>query len=221
MTEFSWLSAFLIGLAGSVHCAGMCGGIVASFSFTLPQSANKFLYMLAYNSGRIFSYSLAGAAAGLIGSAVTTSSWLPIQTLTMLSGVFMVLLALYIGNWWRVLVHLEQAGKLLWNVIRPISKRFIPFKSPWQAVPYGMIWGWLPCGLVYSSLTWSMSSGSAALGALNMLCFGLGTLPAMLSIGASSQSFAEFARRPAVKHLIAAILFIYGLLLIGQAVHNW
>lgn len=221
MNELSFISAFLIGLAGSVHCAGMCGGIVGSFSYLLPKNIPHWPYLLSYNLGRITSYTVAGAIAGYLGATISTSAYLSAQLLPLISGVFIVLLACYIGNWWRILVKLEKIGHILWRRISPLSKQFLPIKSAFQAFPYGIIWGWLPCGLVYSALSWSLASGSTAQGAVNMLFFGLGTLPAMLAIGLSGESLLKILRQPKARLLISLFLLSYGLILIVQAVKHW
>lgn len=220
MNEYGWLSAFLVGIAGSVHCVGMCGGIVSSFTFMLPKNSNQWPYLFAYNIGRIFSYSIAGAFAGLLGATVTSATFLSAQLLPILSGIFMVLLGLYIGNWWRVLTKLEGAGQSVWRVISPYSKRFLPFTTPLHAVPYGIIWGWLPCGLVYSSLTWSMASGGAVNGALNMFFFGLGTLPAMLALGASGATLRQWMTNPVTRRIIAVLLIMFGGSILIEALSN-
>jgi len=220
MNEYSWLSAFLVGLAGSVHCVGMCGGIVSSFTFMLPKNSRQWPYLITYNMGRIFSYTIAGAFAGLLGASVTSADFLSVQLLPLLSGVFMVLLGLYIGNWWRVLTMLEGAGQPIWRFISPYSKIFLPFRTPLHALPYGIIWGWLPCGLVYSSLTWSMTSGSALGGALNMFFFGLGTLPALLALGASGATLRRWMTNSITRRVIALLLIIFGVSILIQALSN-
>ncbi|GAA6185917.1 MULTISPECIES: sulfite exporter TauE/SafE family protein [Aliiglaciecola] len=221
MNDLSWFSAILIGLAGSVHCAGMCGGIVTSFTFALPKNKSQWPYLIAYNSGRILSYSFAGAIAGLLGQIVTTKSFINPQALTLFGGVFMVLLGLYVGQWSKLLVKVEKVGAIFWRKISPISKRFIPFKHPIYAVPYGLIWGWLPCGLVYSTLTWSVSTGSVVQGAITMFCFGLGTLPIMLAMGASASQIRGWLTQPVVKRSVAVLLCLFGLILCYQGIHNW
>lgn len=221
MNEISFLSALLIGIAGSVHCVGMCGGIVGAFTLFLPKNVPIWPFLLMYNLGRISSYTLAGAIAGYFSQMITSKSAFAGQVLLLISGVFLLLLALYIGNVWRLLTHLEGLGKRMWMKIQPYSKRFVPFKSPLSALPYGFIWGWLPCGLVYSTLSWSLASGSALKGASLMLAFGMGTLPAMLAMGASGATLKAWLVKPGVRQVIAAMLAIYGLILIYQAINNW
>lgn len=220
MNELSWLSAFLIGLGGSVHCVGMCGGIVGAFSFAIPPNAPHWPYMWAYNIGRISSYSLAGAITGYLGSIVSSQVETGMIALNLLSGLMLLLLSLYIGQWWQGLNYLEQLGSVLWRKIRPISKQFLPFSSPLSALPYGMIWGWLPCGLVYSSLSWSLASGSAMNGGLLMFFFGLGTLPALLALGSSTNLLRSALNQSVTKKIVALLLLIFSLWLIFDAINN-
>jgi sulfite exporter TauE/SafE len=214
MTEYQALSAFMIGLAGGVHCFGMCGGVVGALSFMLPKDRSHWPYLLMYNAGRIISYTIAGGLVGYLGQIISARSVVAAQTLNIISGVFLVLLGLYLAQWWRVLQHIEGIGKKLWQYIQPLSKRFLPLQHPLSALPYGMIWGWLPCGLVYSTLTWSLASGSAVEGAVLMMSFGLGTLPALLAFGAGSVSIKAWLTNPIVRQIIGLILVLYGVFLI-------
>lgn len=219
-SEFGLLSAFLIGVAGSVHCVGMCGGIVGAFTMLLPKEKSHWPFMVAYNSGRILSYALAGGITGYLGAVLSHKVSFGLNILQLISGLFLLLLGLYLGNWWRVLSHLESLGSHVWKRISPMSKRFLPMKSALQAFPYGVIWGWLPCGLVYSTLTWSMASGSAINGALTMFAFGLGTLPALFALGGSTASIKTLLSRDKIRQSIAFILIIYALILLVQGVDN-
>lgn len=213
-SDFSLISAFLIGIAGSVHCVGMCGGIVSAFSFILPKQQSALPYMIFYNMGRISSYTIAGAITGYLGSILTIQLDTPLSILTLVSSLLLLLMGLYIGGWWQILTVVEKAGSVVWKRISPYSKLFLPFKSPLQAFPYGFIWGWLPCGLVYSTLSWSLASGSTTTGAAVMFAFGLGTLPALLSLGATMGSIKSLLSHPVFRKSVALLLIAYSLLLI-------
>lgn len=218
--EISLFSAFLIGIAGSLHCVGMCGGVVSALSFSIPQQTSATSYHIAYHSGRILSYSIAGAVTGALGQLFSHQMQQGINILQLISGIFILLLGLYIGNWWRVLTSLEQLGKKLWRYIAPVSKRFLPLKSPFYALPYGFIWGWLPCGLVYSTLSWSMASGSATQGALVMAFFGLGTLPALLALSNSNLFIKNLLTNHYIKQLVAVTLMVFGAYILSAALQN-
>jgi len=196
MIEFSLLAALLAGLLGGVHCVGMCGGIVAAFSFRADGSAPPFRLHLAYNLGRVFSYALFGALAGTLGASLKLAEFLPVQTLLyVLAQVVMILLGLYLAGWSQWVLIFERAGGTLWKRIKPLFQKLLPVKSMPQAVLAGMAWGWLPCGLVYSILVSALAAGSATSGAALMLAFGLGTLPNLLGMGLFARQIQPFMQQ--------------------------
>lgn len=214
--ELELLSAFLVGLMGGLHCVGMCGGISGALTNAVPAAkqqhwAGKFAYQVSFNSGRILSYGLAGALVGILGSGIY-SELAPknLTGLRVFAGVMLILLGLYISNWWKVLSRLEQAGAGVWRKISPLTKRLLPVDTLIKALAMGMLWGWLPCGLVYSSLALAMASGSASGGALTMIAFGLGTFPAVISVGYFSQLYRGLAHSPMARTLVALFLIAYG-----------
>lgn len=218
--SLDFYAAILIGLAGGVHCVGMCGGVIAGLSLAIPNNNPPHWYIAAYSIGRISSYALAGALTGLLGSLFSHKVANGILWLNLLSGIFLLLIACYIAGWWRILSKLEQAGGLLWRRISPIAKQLIPFRSPLHAFPYGLVWGWLPCGLVYSALTWSLASGKASGGALVMLGFGLGTLPATLLLSYSSRSIKRWLQDTRTKQIIAIFISLFAIHNISQSLTN-
>ena len=220
MTEFGLLAAFLIGIAGGVHCFGMCGGITIALQAAVPKSRSSVPYTIAYHVGRITSYAIAGALAGAVGGIVSHTSSMGIHILSTLSIVLLILLACYIGNWYRGLTVLERAGGTLWRKLQPISKRLIPFPSPFHAVLYGAVWGWLPCGLVYSTLVWSMSSGDWLTGASYMFAFGIGTLPAMLAVSFGASYISPLMQLPITRQITAISLFAYAIFLIFNNIQH-
>ncbi len=219
MTESLFISAFLVGLLGGVHCVGMCGGIVGALTMTLPADFQReprrmLPHLLAYNAGRLASYTAAGGLLGGVGYlAARVSSVYHAQTvLGVIAGCFMVALGLYLGGWWFGLTRLEEVGARLWERVEPLGRRLLPVTTPHRALVLGLLWGWLPCGLVYSVLIWSMAAGSAATGALLMLSFGLGTLPTLLALGGVAARLAAFVRRPWVRKGAGGIVAAFGLL---------
>jgi sulfite exporter TauE/SafE len=168
-------------------------------------------YHLTYNAGRILSYTFAGAVAGLIGaqaSRISLTGAVPIGTL--IAGLFMIALGFYISGWWRVLIALEKAGQHIWKYIEPLGRRFLPVQTPAHAFGLGLVWGWLPCSLVYSALALSMISASPHRGALLMLGFGLGTLPVLLVIGNLTEHFQKLIRHPALRRVTGACVILFG-----------
>lgn len=220
MIEYTYLSAFLVGLAGGVHCIGMCGGIASAFTFAIPKGKSHTPYLAAYNIGRIFSYTLAGGITGYLGSVFTSSVVSGLAILQVLSIVFLLLLALYISDVFKGLILLEKAGAGLWKHISPLAKKLIPFKSPLHTVLYGAIWGWLPCGLVYSSLTWSLASGNALQGSLFMFFFGLGTLPALLASSLGASFLLPLLQNKNTRRFIAILLACFALFLTFQLIKS-
>jgi len=218
MHEFTYITAFTIGLMGGVHCVGMCGGIVGALSFASQNEKNRvgsslLTLLLAYNAGRLFSYSIAGGLMGAVGWLV--SVWTDIQLiqvlLQFLAGLFMLMMGLYISGWWMGLVKIEKMGAIIWKKIQPLSQTLLPVKNPLQAVSLGLLWGWLPCGLVYSVLVWSVSAGSFQQGALLMLSFGLGTLPNLLAMGLFANQLKAFVQKQAVRNLAGGLVILFAL----------
>ncbi len=216
--EYNVTGAFLVGLMGAAHCFGMCGGLVGAFSSQLPNPkqgnhlAHQLTYLLSYNLGRILSYTLAGALVGgssaMLGHLFELDSYLLI--LRIIAGVMMIATGLYIAKIWVGIVQIERLGQVLWRYLKPLAQRLVPITSPLQAITAGLIWGWLPCGLVYSTLTWSVAAGSASQGALIMLAFGLGTLPALLSAGVAAKRLANWVQQKTVRLLSGLLLIAFG-----------
>ncbi len=219
--DYSYFAAFLVGLLGGVHCVSMCGGIVGALTFGLPRRQTKKIvpYLLAYNLARISSYTLAGMLLG--GFSALSMQWLAIhqwqQMLMLLAGGFMILLGCYLAGWWRILRRLEQAGNLLWKRLEPLGRRFIPVRGVRQAFILGLIWGWLPCGLVYSVLVLAIASGGAMQGGLLLFSFGLGTLPNLLAAGLFAATLRRWFQHEWVRWLAGGVVVVFGLLEILRA----
>jgi len=219
----SLAAAFLVGLLGGVHCVGMCGGIVGTLTAGLPGDARTslarvFPYQLAYNCGRIGGYAVAGALMGALGTLLIEV--MPLQyaqrVLYALAAVFMVLLGLYLSGWWRGLAGVERVGAVLWRRIEPLGRRLLPVRSPVQAVGLGFVWAWIPCGLVYSVLIWSVSAGDALQGALLMLAFGVGTLPNLLSMGMLAGAAARFSDQAWIRQAAGVLVIGFGIYALWQ-----
>ena len=181
MPEATLLAVFLAGLLGGGHCAGMCGGIVSAVS---AGTGSRLPLHLAYNTGRIGSYTLAGAIAGALGGMVLYYDLLPLQlALYVFANLMLILLGLYLAGWSSLVTSLEAAGRRLWRHISPLTAKFLPADTVPRAFAVGTLWGWLPCGLAYSVLAIALMSGGATNGAALMLAFGLGTLPNLMLAG--------------------------------------
>ncbi len=230
MLDTSLLTAFLTGLLGGTHCVGMCGGIVAAMSFqggSAQSGAGQivkrqpFGFHLGYSAGRIASYATLGALVGLLGSAAFLSdSLFPLQrALYILAQIVLILLGLYLAGLNQSIRLLEKAGGVVWRRVQPLLAKVMPVRTLGQAVLAGALWGWLPCGLVYSVLVMALAAGGAIQGASLLLAFGLGTLPNLLLMGWAAQSLRTFARNPWVKRgagLLVASMGVWGLLQLAR-----
>jgi len=175
-----------------------------------------FNFHLGYSAGRIVSYTALGAIAGLIGSAAFLSDSLyPLQrVLYVLAQVMLILLGLYLAGLNQSIRVLEKAGGLVWRRVQPLLGKVMPVRNIGQAVVAGALWGWLPCGLVYSVMVMALAAGGALNGAALLLAFGLGTLPNLLLMGWAAENLRAFTRQTWVKRvagLLVAAMGIWGL----------
>jgi sulfite exporter TauE/SafE len=212
------ISVFLMGLLGGVHCLGMCGGVVAMLTAGLePEVRNNpkkvALFHLNYNLGRVLSYVLMGAIFGLVGALLSQTLQMSLfdKGLRIFSGVLMIMVGLSIGNWSSGIQILEKIGAKFWAILQPLSQRFLPIKNLKSAFFTGLLWGGIPCGLVYGALSFAIISGSAANGALIMLAFGLGTLPSLLLMASLSTQLTRLIQKPWVRKLSGSMIILLGL----------
>jgi len=211
MIEWTALvTAFLLGLLSSAHCVGMCGGIMGALTMAIPAEARqrRLQLLLSYNLGRIASYVLMGILFGLFASVFT--QWGGNGWLRMLAGILMILMGLYLADWWRGLVYLERLGRHLWAYLQPLGKSFLPVTSAPKALILGSIWGWLPCGLVYSALAYAMTQAQPLAAGSVMLAFGLGTLPAVLLTGLAAQQLTRWLQRRYIRIGFALLVILFG-----------
>ncbi len=211
--------AFLVGLLGGVHCVGMCGGIAMSLSGAGSASLPAWQLHAGYNLGRIASYSLAGAIAGAVGgSGMLLREVLPVQlAFYVLANVLLVGLGLYLGGWSHLVARLEVPGRWLWRRVQPRIAPLLPADSLPKALAVGALWGWLPCGLVYSLLATALLAGSAAGGALVMFAFGLGTLPNLVAAGMALNRLQTVFRARVVRQLAGVGVASFGLVGLARA----
>lgn len=209
--------AFMLGLLGSLHCAGMCGGIVGTLTLRMPEGMQRSLpqllpCLLSYNVGRIGSYTVAGAVAGLLGGQTLVFASLEQAQLLgkWISALFMIALGLYIAGWSHVLLRLERLGTRAWRLIEPLGRRYLPVRGPRQAFVVGLVWGWLPCGLVYAALAWALVAGSAPQGAALMLAFGAGTLPMLLVMGVAAKWLGGVLRNGSFRRVVGTAVLLFG-----------
>lgn len=190
----------------------MCGGIVGALSAQVAGGRLPLLIHLAYNAGRVFSYSVAGALVGAVGGLGLAFG--PVAKVQLafyvLANLMLVALGFYLMGFTHALAPVERLGRSLWTRIQPLTERLLPVRGVAQALPLGMLWGWLPCGLVYSVLATALVAGSASRGALAMLVFGLGTLPNLLLAGLLVSRFRRFAQAPAARAISGLVVLGFG-----------
>lgn len=214
--DVTLIAAFMTGLIGSVHCTGMCGGIIGALSTGLPENTRRHYwrilpYLLLYNTGRLGSYTVAGIIAAWLGTGASSLFTDNVQQWGVwLGGLFMIALGLYISGWWQILTVLEKAGGHVWKYLQPVGQKLLPVKSPVHALGLGIIWGWLPCGLVYAMLTLALATQNAIQGGLLMLAFGLGTLPTLIAMGTFTSKLAQWVKLPLIRQLAGSIIILFG-----------
>lgn len=215
------LAAFTVGLLGSGHCLAMCGGIVttlcagsrAAQAGPATGAAVNVRLVLGYHVGRIGSYATAGALAGTVGSLVWLADHaLPAQRILLaVAALLLLATGLYLLGFTHLIAPLERLGARLWQRIAPVATRLAPARTLPQAIALGALWGWIPCGLIYGALAIAATSGSPLGGALTMLAFGAGTLPALLAASAMAVRLAAFIRHRMVRAAAGIVVTLFGL----------
>ncbi len=215
------VSALVLGLLGGGHCLGMCGGLMGALTLAIPpeQRGRRLQLLLAYNLGRILSYSLAGLLLGLAGWAIAGSK-AEVAMRTM-AALLLIAMGLYLAGWWSGLTRIEALGRGLWRHIQPLTRRFMPVSNLPRALVLGGLWGWLPCGLVYSTLLWASSQGNAVNSALLMLAFGLGTWPVLLATGLAAERITTLLRKRGVRMAGGLLVILFGIWTLPGPHQHW
>ncbi|MBJ7549504.1 sulfite exporter TauE/SafE family protein [Marinomonas ostreistagni] len=203
-----FFSGLVIGLAGAGHCLGMCGGLASMLSMG---GNSKPSWLIFYNIGRGFSYI---TFTVIISSALYfglteyyTEAMEPLRTI---AGIILILMGLYICGASKLILKIEKSGRFIWQWVQPLAKSFLPIQSSKQAFVAGMLWGWLPCGLVYSTVLWSVSLGSVTLSMAAILGFVIGTMPSMFLAGMFSQQIKNAWNRYHLKWIFGLSIILYG-----------
>ncbi len=211
-------ACFFIGLMSALHCLGMCGGISTLLSFgtdaNVPDRRFKSVIISAvYNIGRIFSYAVIGLMVGLISKLSVQKIFVANGHvyLQLLSSLMLIMIALHLLGWFSKLSVLEKIGGLLWKKIQSIAKIFLPIDSLLKAFLIGSLWGWLPCGLVYSVLLLAATASEPVESMIYMLSFGLGTLPAMMLVSVASQGFRAKLKDSKVRYVFSMFIILLAL----------
>lgn len=205
--DITLLTLFLLGFFGGGHCVGMCGGLSSAFALQLPPGLNRAGLIVLLNLGRISSYVFIGllvGAIGQIGISLDQTRWLQ-NGLYLSANLLLLFLGLYLAGISSLATRIESIGRPVWKHLNPLLNRLLPIQSVPACFGVGMLWGWLPCGLVYSASLYALGSGNALEGGLYMLAFALGTLPNLLAMGLFAAQLKNFLQRKTVR-LAAGLL---------------
>jgi sulfite exporter TauE/SafE len=216
MTELLPLlsAALLAGILGSAHCLGMCGGISGLFAVNTSVATlrTQVPFALTYNAGRVVSYAVLGSIVGLFGSVIVKASPSLAVGIRLASGIIIILVGLKVAFDIRWLNAIERMGASIWSRIAPAAKGLVPVTSLPRALGLGLLWGWLPCGLVYSVLMIAATSAEPVSGAAVMVAFGVGTMPAMIMTGLGAARLAELMRRRSARLGMGLVIVAMGIL---------
>ncbi len=216
MSPDSWFaliaSSALIAATGSIHCVGMCGGISSALSFAIPEARRQgqtlWLWQAVLGLGRVTTYTLLGILAGTLGQGLL--GWLPGPSMAVglaLSGVLMLLLALHLSGKGGLLAQLERVGQGVWRTLQPLTRKLMPLDSFLKAWLLGILWGFLPCGLVYTALALAATSGGPVSGGVIMAVFGAITVVPVATTGVVASHLQGF-RGPVARKIAVAVTLI-------------
>lgn len=205
------VGALLFGLAGSLHCLGMCGGVAGLAMLVADAPPAQYRWLLAWQGGRMLSYAGFGALAGAFGLALRH---LPAFTLVQgaliaLTSVALLLSGSQLMGMRSPLQAMEQRGAIGFIRLLPLVRRWMPPRTPLRAAVMGGMWGMVPCGFLYTMLTAAATFGHPVQGALLMAGFALGTMP-MLFMAASGLRLGLLRQK--------RLRFLFGILVAGTGV---
>jgi hypothetical protein len=225
-------AALLLGLAASGHCLVMCGGISAALGIATAKRADgrpRTGLLVVYQAGRILSYTLAGLLfGGMLGGAIALLDIDAVRNGLRVLSACALLLGAFVA-FGRVRDPGFGIGRRLWPKLAPLGRKLLPVDTLPRALGFGMLWGWMPCGFVYTVLIIATLQLNALGGAMTMAAFGLGTAPALLISAYGAQRIAGFAARPATRHIAGSVLLISALLTVAgpllvqmlPGLHGW
>jgi sulfite exporter TauE/SafE len=217
------LAALAAGFVGSGHCLLMCGGIAGALGLSSRAAAERqgraLAFPVAYNAGRVASYTIAGGLVGGFGGALAALDGaghlrLALQ-LTAAGLLLMFGLALVAGSSGRLAV-IEGAGFAVWRRVSPALRHVLPIRSLPRAFAAGMVWGWLPCAMAYGALMVAWMTAGAVSGALLMLAFGLGTTPALVLGAGATERLGRLLAHPATRLVVGAAIAALGALTLAS-----
>ncbi len=196
----------------------MCAGISGLYAVNAGArtTASQVPMALAYNLGRLLSYAVLGSVVGLFGGTLVEAIPRLAGPVRLLGGTVIVLIGLQIAFNWRILQPLESTGAIVWQKVSPAAKGLLPVTTAPRALGLGLLWGLLPCGLVYSMLLLAATGANAAGGALTMLAFGIGTTPAMVLTGIGALQLSRLMSRRNTRLGAGILIIIVGALTLAM-----
>ncbi len=217
--DYPLVLAFVVGFFSAAHCLGMCGSIMGALTLSLPSEvrggAGRFLlFVVLYNLGRILTYVFMGVAVGFtgqqLGGALEGEGWR--QAASVVAAVTIILIGLYLTGWVPILRNMDRLGGGLWKLLEPYGRKLLPVRTPQAAFFSGLVWGWLPCGLVYYALILALPLSDPIMSGLFMLVFGLGTLPVMIGTGVFAGTLARLGRNVRLRQAAGVVVILVGVL---------
>jgi sulfite exporter TauE/SafE len=215
--ELTFAFAFAVGFFSTIHCLGMCGGIMGALSLSLPKEIRErpgslLGFVLLYNLGRILIYVLLGIIVGFTGQLLEWGAGAVVwrQAAGFLAAVTMILIGFYLTGWFPLLRNMDRLGGFVWARLEPLGRRLLPIKTLPGALLAGLVWGWLPCGLVYYALFLALPLGDPWLGGGFMFVFGIGTLPAMVATGTFTGWLARLGGKVLLRRAAGMIMVLIG-----------
>ena len=212
MTTALLVAALLMGFFGSPHCLGMCGGLVTAFGLSMKEvsPAKRRALVATYHFGRLTSYAFLGLLAGLIGTTVLQ----PLMQGNSMPRILLGMVLVFVGVTMLgapFLKNLERFGMRFWQYLSPIRQKVFPLNTFPRALSAGLLWGFLPCGLVYGALLIAVVAHNPLSGAALMFVFGLGTVPMLVATHETVGWLRDKIGRFRLRQLNGAIMVLSGL----------
>lgn len=198
VSTLTLLSLAATGFLGGGHCAGMCGGLSTAFALQLPPQVGRVKLIVLMNLGRIGSYTFIGLLLGALGQfGISLDQTRLLQhILFAAANLLLLFIGLYLAGLNAYAAQVEKLGRPVWRRLNPLLNQLLPIQNTPACFGVGLLWGWLPCGMVYSASLYALGSGKAVDGALMMLAFGLGTLPNLLAMGLFANQLKGLLQHP-------------------------
>lgn len=211
-------TALVMGFLGSGHCVAMCGSLTMALGFSIPREKHFISYAVVISFGRITGYALIGVVASLLTQSIISLTQGGILYLSIFASILMIGIGLHIAGLNSWVLKTEVMGKYIAAAIEPIKKRILPIDSISKCLLYGLFWGFLPCGLVYTALSLAMTASTPLMGGLTMLFFGLGTLPTLVGLTAFNSKLNSILAKTYVRFALGVTVIVLALILLFNTI---